>query len=65
MTEGNLFPLREAKQSSGSEVQCLALVSMIELKLINLNSVSARLARRRCGGGRKGRTTHAIILSSP
>lgn len=34
-------------QSSVFEVQCLSLVSIIELKLINLNSVSARLA----GGG--------------
>lgn len=61
MTQQNLFPLHEAKQSSVLEVQCLTLVSIIELKLISLNSVSARS----CGGGRKGRTAQAAILSPP
>ena len=45
MTWYNLFPLQKAKQSSVFEVQCLSLVSSIELKLINSNSVSARLVR--------------------
>lgn len=56
------FGLHEAKQSSVFEVQCVSLVSIIELKLISLNSVSARSVRGRCGRGRKGSPTHHKIV---